>query len=38
MMLPIVLSWVRIPNFERFRRRQAQRVAISDRFWCCSCC
>ncbi len=34
MMLPIVLSWVRIPNVEKFRRRQAQRVAISDRFWC----
>ncbi len=33
MMLPIVLSWVRMPNVERFRRRQAQRVAISDKFW-----
>ena len=33
MMLPIVLSWVRVPDIEKFRRRQAQRVALGDRIW-----
>lgn len=33
LMLPIVLSWVRVHNVEAFRARQQQRVAVSDRIW-----
>ena len=32
-MLPIVLSWVRLPDIERFRHRQQRRIAIGDRLW-----
>lgn len=32
-MLPIVLSWVRLPDVERFRRRQLARNEIGDRLW-----
>ncbi len=32
-MLPIVLSWVSVPNAEKFRRRQRQRQELSDRLW-----
>ncbi len=32
-MLPIVLSWVQMPNVEGFRRRQAARIALGDRIW-----
>jgi hypothetical protein len=32
-MLPIVLSWVRVPDIEKFRRRQRQRVELGDRLW-----
>ncbi len=31
MMLPIVLTWVRLPTLEKFKRRQQLRIAISDR-------
>nr|WP_241695958.1 MMPL family transporter [Solimonas terrae] len=33
LMLPIVLSWVRVHDVEAFRARQRQRVALSDRVW-----
>src|SRR5689334_15665827 len=33
MMLPIVLTWVRLPALEKFRRRQHVRVQIGDRLW-----
>jgi predicted RND superfamily exporter protein len=33
MMLPIVLTWVRLPALEKFRQRQQLRIAISDRIW-----
>src|SRR5690349_2318780 len=33
MMLPIVLTWVRLPALEKFRRRQHVRVEIGDRLW-----
>jgi hypothetical protein len=32
-MLPIVLTWVRLPALEKFRRRQRRRVEIGDRLW-----
>jgi predicted RND superfamily exporter protein len=32
-MLPIVLSWVSVPNAEKFRRRQRMRQEMSDRLW-----
>jgi len=32
-MLPIVLSWVALPDAEKFRRRQQARVEMSDRLW-----
>jgi hypothetical protein len=32
-LLPIVLSWVSVPNAEKFRRRQRQRQAMGDRLW-----
>jgi predicted RND superfamily exporter protein len=33
MMLPIVLTWVKLPALEKFRERQQLRIAISDRIW-----
>lgn len=33
LMLPIVLSWVRVHNLAAFRARQRERVAFSDRIW-----
>lgn len=33
LMLPIVLSWVRVHDLERFRTQQRRRVAFSDRLW-----
>jgi hypothetical protein len=33
MMLPIVLTWVKLPALEKFRRRQQVRVEIGDRLW-----
>ena len=32
-MLPIVLSWVSLPDVEKFRRRQIARVEMSDKLW-----
>jgi predicted RND superfamily exporter protein len=32
-MLPIVLSWVSVPDVDKFRRRQKMRQALSDRLW-----
>jgi predicted RND superfamily exporter protein len=32
-MLPIVLTWVRLPALEKFRKRQQLRTAIGDRLW-----
>jgi predicted RND superfamily exporter protein len=32
-MLPIVLTWVRLPALERFRRRQHARALLGDRVW-----
>ena len=32
-MLPIVLSWVSVPNADKFRRRQKQRQALGDHLW-----
>ena len=32
-MLPIVLSWVSLPDVEQFRRRQQRRVELGDRLW-----
>jgi uncharacterized protein len=32
-MLPIVLTWVRLPALEKFRRRTRQRVELGDRLW-----
>lgn len=32
-MLPIVLSWVALPDVEKFRRRQKARVELGDRLW-----
>jgi len=32
-MLPIVLTWVRLPALEKFRRRQQQRAELGDRLW-----
>ena len=32
-MLPIVLTWVKLPALEKFRRRQRRRVEIGDRLW-----
>ncbi|MEQ1439950.1 efflux RND transporter permease subunit [Fontimonas sp. SYSU GA230001] len=33
MMLPIVLSWVGLPDVEKFRRRAQLRIALADRLW-----
>ncbi|WP_084196816.1 efflux RND transporter permease subunit [Solimonas soli] len=33
LMLPIVLSWVRVHDVQRFRAQQRRRVAFSDRLW-----
>ncbi len=33
MMLPIVLSWVRLPDIEKFKRRMALRDRMGDRLW-----
>ncbi|HSW13194.1 MAG TPA: efflux RND transporter permease subunit, partial [Solimonas sp.] len=32
-MLPIVLSWVALPDVEKFRRRQQRRAELGDRLW-----
>lgn len=32
-MLPIVLSWIGLPDIEKFRRRAKLRIALSDRLW-----
>ncbi|MGH8445786.1 MAG: efflux RND transporter permease subunit [Solimonas sp.] len=32
-MLPIVLSWVRVHDVQRFREQQRRRVALSDPLW-----
>jgi predicted RND superfamily exporter protein len=32
-LLPIVLSWVSVPNADKFRRRQRLRQEMSDRLW-----
>lgn len=32
-MLPIVLTWVSLPDAERFRARQRARAALGDRLW-----
>ncbi len=32
-MLPIALTWVKLPALEKFRRRQRVRVEIGDRLW-----
>jgi predicted RND superfamily exporter protein len=32
-MLPIVLTWVRLVDVEKFRRRQQLRIDIGDRLW-----
>ncbi len=32
-MLPIVLTWVRLPGIEKFRRRRAARERMGDRLW-----
>jgi uncharacterized protein len=32
-MLPIVLSWVSLPDADKFRRRQRARTALGDRLW-----
>jgi uncharacterized protein len=32
-MLPIVLSWVSVPDAEKFRRRQMLRIHLSDKLW-----
>lgn len=32
-LLPIVLSWVSVPNADKFRRRQRMRQEMSDRLW-----
>lgn len=32
-MLPIVLSWVGLPDIEKFRRRAQLRIALGDRLW-----
>lgn len=32
-MLPIVLSWVGLPDIEKFRRRAKLRVVVGDRLW-----
>lgn len=33
MLLPIVLTWVKLENAEKFRRRQQQRQEFGDRLW-----
>jgi len=33
LMLPIVLSWVRVHDVQRFRARQQRRVAFADQVW-----
>ncbi|MFA5937922.1 MAG: MMPL family transporter [Sinimarinibacterium sp.] len=33
MMLPIVLSWVGLPDVEKFRRRARKRTEVGDRLW-----
>ncbi|SFF33271.1 hypothetical protein SAMN04488120_102231 [Fontimonas thermophila] len=33
LMLPIVLSWVRLPDIEKFRHRAQRRAHIGDRVW-----
>ncbi len=33
MMLPIVLSWVRLPDIEKFKQRMALRDRMGDRIW-----
>jgi hypothetical protein len=32
-MLPIALTWVRVPNLERFKRRALMRQRVGDRVW-----
>jgi uncharacterized protein len=32
-MLPIVLTWVKLPALEKFRRRQRRRVELGDHLW-----
>ncbi len=32
-MLPIVLSWVHLPDVERFRRRAHRRIELTDHWW-----
>jgi predicted RND superfamily exporter protein len=32
-MLPIALTWVKLPALEKFRRRQRRRVEIGDHLW-----
>jgi uncharacterized protein len=32
-MLPIVLTWVKLADVEKFRRRQKQRTDLGDRLW-----
>jgi predicted RND superfamily exporter protein len=32
-MLPIVLTWVQLPDLERFRRQAQHRIDITDRWW-----
>jgi uncharacterized protein len=32
-MLPIALTWVRVPNLQRFRRRALLRQELGDRLW-----
>jgi uncharacterized protein len=32
-MLPIALTWVRMPSVEKFRRRALKRVQLGDRLW-----
>ena len=33
MMLPIVLTWVRVPDIDKFKRRFAMRDRMGDRLW-----
>jgi len=33
MMLPIVLTWVRLPDIEKFKQRMATRDRMGDRLW-----
>jgi predicted RND superfamily exporter protein len=32
-MLPIVLSWIRLPDIARFREQQQRRMSMGDRLW-----